>query len=455
MYGRISVVAGALLVLVTATTTAHGADPALLVTVGEVTDTFAVLWARAPATGRVAVRYAPSADAGSAEPRLVEGEAEPARDQTVKLRLDSLRAGTRYRYTVSQGTVAVEGEFASAPAPGSAAPVRLSWSGDLGSRAHCRHVTAGYPIFHALARHRPDFFLFVGDTIYADQICAGPDRKPGSDFRASSLEEFRAKHRYNRADPGVQAFFRQTAVYGIWDDHDVRNDFAGPSEPLMPVGRQAFLDYFPIVPPAEEPGRLYRRVRWGRVLEVFILDTRQYRSRNTDLDGPDKTMLGAEQKRWLLAAVTGSSATWKVVVTSVSLSIPTGRPARDSWTSANFFGFPEPGAGFATERDAVLEAFRSAGVRNLVFLTADTHHAEILRHEPTAAWSFHEFSAGPLAAFYGLSRPVDQGLNPHTLFALGGIENFGVVDADADTLTVRIIDVNGTVRFLHTIRSSR
>jgi len=67
----------------------------------------------------------------------------------------------------------------------------------------------------------------------------------------------------------------------------------------------------------------------------------------------------------------------------------------------------------------------------------------------------HEFSAGPLAASYGLSRPVDQGLNPHTLFALGGIENFGVVDADADTLTVRIIDVNGTVRFLHTIRSSR
>ena len=235
----------------------------------------------------------------------------------------------------------------------------------------------------------------------------------------------------------------------------MRNDFAGPSEPLMPVGRQAFLDYFPIVPPAEEAGRLYRRIRWGSVLEVFILDTRQYRSRNTDLDGPNKTMLGAEQKRWLLAAVTGSTATWKVVVTSVPLSIPTGRPVRDSWTNANFFGFPEPGAGFAFERDAVLEAFRRAGVRNLVFLTADAHHAEILRHQPSETWTFHEFAAGPLAAFHGLSRPVDQGLNPQTLFALGGIENFGMVEADADDLTVRIIDVNGTVRFLHTIRSSR
>lgn len=443
-----------LLVLAAAATPARAADPTLLVTLGEVTDTSAVLWARAPAPGRVAARYAPDAGEGNAEPGLVEAVAEGARDQTVKLRLGLLRAGTRYRYTVSQGAVAVDGEFVSAPAPASDARVRLSWSGDLGSRGHCRHTTAGYPVFRALAQEGPDFFLFVGDTVYADQICAGPDRIPGSDFRAGTLEEFRAKHRYNRSDPGVQAFFRRTAVFGIWDDHDVRNDVAGPSEPLMPVGRQAFLDYFPIVPPAEESGRLYRRFRWGRVLEVFILDTRQYRSRNTDLDGPHKTMLGAEQKRWLLEGLAASTATWKVVVTSVSLSIPTGRAARDSWSNANFLGFPEPGAGFAAERDAMLESFRSAGVRNLVFLTADVHHAEILRHQLTPTWSFHEFAAGPLAAFHGFSRPVDQGLNPQTLFALGGIENFGVVDADVGSLTVRIIDVNGAVRFLHTIRAT-
>jgi phosphodiesterase/alkaline phosphatase D-like protein len=218
-------------------------------------------------------------------PLLVEAVAAPAGDFTVKLRLQLLRPGTRYRYAVTQGAVAVDGEFVSAPAPGSPARVRLSWSGDLGSRAHCRHVTAGYPIFRALAHQQPDLFLFVGDTVYADHICEGPDRVRGSDFRAVSLKEFWAKHRYNRADASVQAFFRRTAVYAIWDDHDVRNDFAGPTEPLMPVGRQAFLDYFPIVPPAEEPGRLYRRFRWGGALEVFILDTRQYRSRNTDPTG--------------------------------------------------------------------------------------------------------------------------------------------------------------------------
>ena len=80
-------VAGALLALAAAGA-ARAADPPLLVTLGEVTDASAVLWARAPATGRVAARYAPSAGEESAEPRLVEAEAEPARDQTVKLRLE-------------------------------------------------------------------------------------------------------------------------------------------------------------------------------------------------------------------------------------------------------------------------------------------------------------------------------------------------------------------------------
>jgi PhoD-like phosphatase len=115
-----------------------------------------------------------------------------------------------------------------------------------------------------------------------------------------------------------------------------------------------------------------------------IIDTRQYRSPNGETDGPDKTMLGAAQQQWLIDAVIGSRATWKVIVRSVSLSVPTGRLARDSWTSANLLGFPEEGAGFATERDAILDAFCRAAVANLVFLTADVHHAELLRHEPTA-----------------------------------------------------------------------
>jgi alkaline phosphatase D len=325
----------------------------------------------------------------------------------------------------------------------------------LGSQGHCRHVSDGYPIFRAMARVPVDFFLFVGDTIYSDHVCDGPEFVPGSGFVAKTLAQYHAKHRYNRADAALQAYFRQTAVFAIWDDHEVVNDFSGSVEPRMATGRQAFIDYFPIVPPREEPGRLYRRFRWGKLVEVFILDTRQYRSANSDPDGPGKTMLGRAQRRWLVDGVSGSTAFWKVVVTSVSLSVPTGRKVRDSWSNANVWGFPEDGGtGFAVERDAILRDLRIGGVKNLVFLGADLHHAELIRHHPTTEWSFHEFIAGPLSASMGRPRPLDDALNPRSLWALGSALNFGEIAVDATSLTVRIIDADGRVRHTHTVGAS-
>ena len=425
----------------------------LLITAGEVIDTGAVLWVRAPEPGPIAFRYGPMDGPPTGRGRV---EAASASDLTVKIRMSGLTPGGRHRYTVEQGALHVDGEFVTAPAPSTAAPVTFAWSGDLGSRTACRHVTDGYPIFRVLARRALDFFLFVGDTIYADHVCEGPDRVPGSAFVARTLPQFWAKHRYNRSDPAVQELFRRSSVYAIWDDHEVRNDFSGSVDRLMPTGRQAFIDYFPIQPPRSQPGRLYRKFQWGRLLEVFILDTRQYRSPNSDPDGPEKTMLGPAQKRWLIEGVTASRSTWKIIVTSVTLSVPTGRGARDSWSNANILGFPEEGgSGFAVERDGILRAFREAGVKNLVFLAADVHHAEVLRHHPGAGWSFHEFIAGPLSASLGRPRPTDQGLSSRTLYGLGEIENFGEVAIAEAGLTVRIVDVTGQVRFTHTIAPER
>ena len=89
----------------------------------------------------------------------------PAADLTGKVLLAPLAPSSRYRYLVEQGAGRVEGEFVTAPPAGQDVPVRFLWSGDLGSRAHCRHALEGYPIFRSLARFAGDFFLFVGDTI--------------------------------------------------------------------------------------------------------------------------------------------------------------------------------------------------------------------------------------------------------------------------------------------------
>jgi hypothetical protein len=115
------------------------------------------------------------------------------------------------------------------------------------------------------------------------------------------------------------------------------------------------------------------------------------------------------------------------------------------------FGLPQEGAGFATERDAVLAHFRARGVKNLIFVVADVHHAELIRHHPHHDWSFHEFIAGPLSATMGRPRALDASLNGRSLFGRGGVFNFGEITVEPQSLTVRILDDAGTELFTHTI----
>jgi len=434
---------GAILLLpATAVLTTAG----LLVTIGDVTPTSAVVWTRSVAPGEIGVEYGPIG--GSRARTRVEARASD--DLTGKVRIERLLAATRYGYRVRAHGESATGEFVTAPAPDADGPASFGWSGDLGGQGYCRHRETGYPIFDVLTGFRLDFFVFLGDTIYADSRCDRPGDVPGSDFIATTLEGFRDKHRYNRADPAVQRFFRTTSVYAIWDDHEVSNDFAGPAERLMPAGRRAFLEYWPIIPPAEDPARLYRRVRWGARLELFILDTRQYRSANADRDGSSKTMLGSAQRRWLIDAVTTSTAQWKVVVSSVPMSTSKGG-VRDSWSNATIFGVPEDGVGFATERDAILEAFRRSGIKNLVVLAGDFHYVEAARLMPAPGWVFHELIAGPLSARHARPIPLDDALNPRSLFARGGTNNFGLVSVDATGLTVRFVAEDGSTLFTHTV----
>jgi alkaline phosphatase D len=415
------------------------------VTIGDVTATTAVVWARLGAEGEVAVRLTSAAGDGATAVLTLTRRG----DFTGRRVLSGLKPAMRYAWEARGAGATVRGEFVTAPAPDARAPVRFLWSGDLGGAGLCRPVDGGYRILRTMARLKPDFFLFVGDTVYADVRCDKPGVVPGAGFVAATLAEFRARHRYQREDAAMQELLRATSVYAIWDDHEVRNNFAGPTEPRMPTGRRAFLEYWPIAPPDEEPTRLYRKFRWGRLLEVFVLDTRQYRSANTEPDGPGKTMLGAAQRRWLVDNVAASTAAWKAIVSSVPLSIPTGSPKqRDSWSSASVFGTPQDGGtGFAMERDAMLRQLRERGAKNLVFLVADVHHAELIRHTPAAAWSFHEFVAGPLSAGFGRPRPLDEGLNPRSLFARGGVNNFGEITIEPAGLTARILDEEGTVLF--------
>jgi alkaline phosphatase D len=412
----------------------------LLVTVGDTTSTQAHLWMRAADDGAVTVELVSTARPDAARRTTIQ----PGEDRLARVTFEDLEPGRRYRYQLVGGGRRVSGGFTTAPDASDPAAVRIVWSGDLGARGHCRRPGSGYAIFDAIARRRPDLFVFVGDTIYADHWCAAVDAVPGGRFIASSLDEFRAKHRYNRADPAVQRLFRSTSVSAVWDDHDVRSNFTGPHEPLMVTGRRAFVDYWPLATTAEAPTRLYRRLRWGRLVEVFILDTRQYRSARWKPDGPDKTMLGAEQRRWLIDGVSASSATWKVVVSSVPLAIPKAWPFGDSWAPTRILGYV---TGFAAERDRILEALHDADVTNLVVLTADVHFAALMQHEPVPGFPLLEAVAGPLAASVKEPSAPAGGLRSRVLFARGGLATFGELAIDERGLTVQLRD--GAGRLLH------
>src|SRR2546430_9782145 len=94
---------------------------------------------------------------------------------------------------------------------------------------------------------------------------------------------------------------------------------------------------------------------------------------------------------------------------------------------------------------------RERGVTTLVFLAADVPPAELARLHPTPAWSFHEFVAGPLSAGLGRPRPLDEGLNPRSLFATARVNNFGEIVIEPGTLAVRLMGEDGSMLGSHTL----
>jgi alkaline phosphatase D len=405
--------------------------------VGEVTDTAARVWSRCAMDARLHAQVS-AASLISHESTLVTRE----HDLAASLTFTSLTPGQEHRALVWCSEVddtsstprsgAVEGDFSTAPKRDSAEAVRFAWGGDLGGQNVCRDAQEGYPIFGPMRDGDYAFFIALGDMIYADSPCRavgawGNAQIPRESAFATTLEGFHAAWRYNREDAAYRAFLASTPYYGVWDDHEVTNDF-GPKtdlrrdkpyragEHLMPMGLQAMLDYNPF----PEGDRLYRSHRWGQHVELFFLDTRRYRDDNTlrDSDSSPKRMLGEEQTRWLLDGLGRSDATWKFVISSVPLSIPTGIHARARDGFANYDG----PSGFERELLALLAAMRERDVGHTVWLTTDVHMAAGFSYIPFPDYPdfvLHEFVAGPLSAGFFPRKAYDPTLHPTRLFTWG------------------------------------
>jgi alkaline phosphatase D len=324
---------------------------------GDVTPTGAIVWLRAERESRVSVRYGKNPqlkEFAATQPISVTRDT----DFAAKITLDRLEPATAYFYQA-----AVEGKkpgpvnrLTTAPRRDDAADVRFAFGGDT------RQTYRPFSIMDSIRAMKPDFFVHLGDTIYADL-----------DGRARTLDQYWAKYRTNRGDQPSQNLFSETSLYVIWDDHEVENNYHRLS-PLAPVGRKAFFDYWPARQDPKEPDRLYRSVRWGKAVELFILDARQYRDREK------ATLLGQEQKRWFLDGLASSDAWFKFVATPM----PFTSPNADKW------------GGFPDERNEVLSLIEKKKISGVAFLTADVHYAAVTR--VPGSLGLKEIIVGPLAA---------------------------------------------------------
>ena len=82
--------------------------------------------------------------------------------------------------------------------------------------------------------------------------------------------------------------------------------------------------------------KTYRTYRWGKGVQVWLTESRDFRTPNTMKDGPEKTIWGKEQKEWLMKTLLASDADWKVLISPNPIVGPDRSNKADNHANAAF-----------------------------------------------------------------------------------------------------------------------
>jgi alkaline phosphatase D len=261
-----------------------------------------------------------------------------------------------------------------------------------------------------------DLHVSIGDFPYTDN---GPP--------AMTVDEYRARHLELRTATYVRPWLESVGVRAIYDDHEFRNNwdamFVATEPSRYAAAMQVWDEFFPLRDSL--PEIRYRSWRYGANVECFLLDTRRFRSADAAPDDANKTMLGKPQLAWLLAGVAASTATFKLIFTTIPLDFGTGN---DFWAS------------FSTERDQMFAGL--LGIPGILFVSGDQHFFAAHRH----AYGIREFQIGPLARGLGTPGPMVPGV----LFRSVQY-NFGLIDIDGSSLVFSGIAADGSTIYQETL----
>ncbi|NKQ24022.1 alkaline phosphatase D family protein [Streptomyces galbus] len=328
--------------------------------------------------------------------------ATAASDHTVKADVRGLQPATDYWFRFSAGgTDSPVARTRTAPAVDAAVP------GLRFGVVSCANWEAGYfsAYRHLAARSDLDAWLHLGDYIYEygtgqygtrDTVV----RPHAPAHEILTLADYRTRHGRYKTDPDLQALHHKAPVVAIWDDHEFANDaWSGGAEnhtegaegtwtARQAAARQAYFEWMPVRPAIA--GTTYRRLRFGKLADLSLLDLRSFRSQqvktgNGGVDDPDRTLTGRAQLDWLKAGLQSSDTTWRLVGNSVMISpFAIGALTADLLKPlAELLGLPKEGLalntdqwdGYTDDRRELLAHLRAHAIRNTVFLTGDIHMA--------------------------------------------------------------------------------
>jgi alkaline phosphatase D len=458
-----------------------------------------VVWARADRPARMQVEIS-TTDSFRTIRHGVFADALPESDFTAKVLVEDLPSGQDIFYRIrfqdlSSPTIVGEpmvGRFRTAPRDRRS--VSFVWSGDTAGQGWGIDVARGGMRTYATMRNnRPDFFIHSGDTIYADYALAKEVKLPNGEIwknivteekskAAETLAEFRGNYKYNLLDQNLLAFNAEIPMVAQWDDHEVTNNW-WPGEPLTRAehqrkkyveknalalaarGSRAFHEYMPVRAHLSEPGRIYRKISYGPLLDVFLIDMRSYRGPNAEgleeTYGPAAYFLGPQQVAWLKQALMGSRATWKVIAADMPLSLVRVYDADRNWGLEAIAQGDGPPRGRELEIADILSFIKRAGIRNTLWITADVHFSAAHYFDPDKAVfqdfePFWEFISGPIHAGTGVPGRRDNTFGMQVVYVKGstrelganlspayGLQFFGhvAIDGATEEMTVTLKDV--------------
>jgi alkaline phosphatase D len=475
--------------------------------IGDVLSDRAIIWSRADRPARFIVEHSLRADFGGAV-RVPGPIAVDTAGYTARLDVTGLPADRELFVRVSFEDVS-SGRAASAPATGRlrTAPttrrdVTFLWSADTAGQGYGISPNWGMKLYETMRAIRPDFFIHCGDTIYADvPIPAELRLADGTVWTnivtdetsrvAESLADFRGRYAYNLMDENVRRFSSEVPQIWQWDDHEVMNNWSDSKDlsrdsryaeknvrRLARRGRRAFLEYAPMrYHGADDADRIYRRIAYGPLLDVFMIDCRTYRGPNggnrQPTPGPDTAFLGEPQLAWLKQELRRSRALWKVIASDMPIGLivrdDAGPGANDRFEGvANGNG---PVCGREFEFVDLFRFIKQHRVRNVVWITGDVHYTAAHYYDPQSAQfdqfePFWEFVSGPLhAGTFGPSA-LDNTFGPKVVFQKAsptpsappsaGLQFFGQMDIDGKTgtMTVTLKDLAGASLYVNPLAPS-